>query len=165
MQLNSLQILPHLYHLWLCLSPSTLSFCKDPCLLPVPPLPLHCPSLFPLLLFKGEIPSLSPWGRLQGFLEGTLQFLSRLDVLPPSPVQAHCSPCSDLRRTVELLARTQGWKDMASCKREPRQGEPQSLGAAGSLVALILPFLIPTAPKQAGSHSSLALPEGCVGCQ
>lgn len=118
---------------------------------PSAPLPLHRPSLFPLLLFNGEVPSLSLWRRLQGFLERTLQLLSRLEVLPLSPVQAHCSPSSDLRRTV-LAGTFQGWKDMAGCKQEPRQGEPQTLGAAGSLGALILPL------SQQPQHELAAIP-------
>lgn len=63
---------------------------------PSAPLPPCSPSLFPSLLFKGGkrsliIPPLSSLSRLQGFLEGMLQLLSRLKVLPPSPAWVHCA--------------------------------------------------------------------------
>lgn len=56
---------------------------------PTPPLPFSLPIIF----FKGGkrslvLPPLSPLRRLQHFLEGMLQFLSRLEVLSPSPVRA-----------------------------------------------------------------------------
>lgn len=86
--------LPCLERLWLCLSPLNTISLQRPLPAPRAPLPLRCPSPFLSFLFKGGkrslvLPPLSPLRRLQGFLEGMLQLLSRLEVLPPSPVQLH----------------------------------------------------------------------------
>lgn len=70
----------------LCLHAKTRADFQCP---PTPPLPFSLPIIF----FKGGkrslvLPPLSPLRRLQHFLEGMLQFLSRLEVLSPSPVRA-----------------------------------------------------------------------------
>lgn len=142
-----------------CLLAKTLAHSQCP---PTPPLPFSLPVIF--VQRREELlcpPSSQPLEEITGFpgrdaptpkqIRGPATF---------SSAGARCcgSPCSGLGRAGELRAGARGWREEASRDHTERAPAPGSCRAPRTL---ILPSLIPTAPREAALAANR---HGCSAC-